>query len=161
MLSDNIFSKLQHIRPTKRMSDLILMYHSNPTSECLTKQFDILRKKEFVDNNNGVTFIGKTTYVAGVLGISFLSTLMLADFMLQHSSKPKHDKSCRVEILTIRAKLSPLASQNRLKMLTSELLRSNYLEKKGDGFFLNHESVEKISSIQFFDGVMEYFSDDK
>jgi len=141
------------------MSNLILMYYSNPTSECLTKPFDLLRKKEFVDNN-GVTFIGKNTYVAGILGISFLSAIMLADFMLQHTRKPKHDKSCRVDIFTIRAKLSPIASQNRLKMLTSELLRNAYLDKKGDTFFLDHKYIEKISSVKFLDEVMKYFSNE-
>lgn len=137
------------------------MYDSNPTSECLTKQFDILIRKEFVNDKKDVTFIGKTTYVAGVLGISFLSTLMLADFMLQHSRKPKHNKSCRVDILGIRAKLSPIASNNRLKMLTSELLRNDYLERKGGAFLFEHASIEKISSVQFFDGVMEYLSEDE
>ena len=153
--NNNIFLKLQQIRPTKNISNLILMYDADSATECLAKQFDDLRKKEFVDDK-GVTFLGKTTYVAGKLDISFLATLMLADFVTQHTRKPEHDKTCRVDTGEIRAKLSPIASKNRLKMLTSELLRNGYLEKKGYGFFLNHDSIEKIISIPFFDGVMDY-----
>jgi len=158
--NNNIFLKLQQIRPTKNISNIILMYDTDPAIQCLTKQFDDLRKKEFVDDN-GVTFLGKTTYVAGKLNISFLATLMLADFVIQHTRKPEHDKTCRVDTSEIRAKLSPIASKNRLKMLTSELLRNGYLEKRGCGFFLNHNSIEKITSIPFFDGVIDYLHSEK
>jgi len=77
--NNNIFLKLQQIHPTKNISNLILMYDTDPATECLAKQFDDLRKKEFVDDK-GVTFLGKTTYVAGKLDISFLATLMPCRF---------------------------------------------------------------------------------
>jgi len=152
----NPFLKLKNIRPTKKISDLINIYDSDNTSEFLKKPFDALRKKEFVDEN-GVTFLGKATCVAGNLGISFLATLMLADFVIQHTRKPRHNKSCHVNTDEIRATLSPIASKNRLKTLTSELITKDYLQKNNNiNFFLNHNSIEKITSTKFFDDVMDY-----
>ena len=161
MKQNNLFLNLRHIRPTNNISNLILTYYHSPTSECLTKQFDFLKEKKFIgDDNSEITFLGKATCVAGKLGISFLATLMLADFILQHTRKPTHTASCHVETSEIRAKLSPIASKNRLKMLTSELLRKNYVEKKDQGFFLNHHFIPRIISTVFFDELMGYFSYD-
>jgi|APSaa5957512535_1039671.scaffolds.fasta_scaffold08636_3 hypothetical protein len=157
MNQDNPFLELQNIRPTKNISNLILMYNDSPTSECLSKQFSFLKEKKFIDDK-GVTFLGKTTFVAGKLGISFLSTLMLADFILQHTRKSTHDTSCHISTSEIRAKLSPIASKNRLKMLTSELQKKNYIKKNNDVFFLNHDVISKITSVPFFDGLIDYFS---
>ena len=160
---NSIFLKLRNIRPTKNISNIILSYHNNPKTECLLKQFNFLKKKEFVDSNGKITIVGMTTCLAGNLNLSFLATLMLVNFMIQRKTRPRHSsESCRVDTSEIRATLSPIVSKARLKMLTSELLKNNCITKQQQRiFFLNHSIIEKISSMMFFDEVIIYLNSDK